>query len=272
MLDALIEGKADPAAMADLAKRRMRSKIPALTEALTGRFTPVIGGELTAAERLAEITGLGQVPAQVIIAEIGLDMTRFPTAGHLVSWANLCPRTIQSGPVQRGGKTGKGNPYLKGVLGEAAAVAAGRTLSSESAIGASSSAGASSKRSSLSPARSWSSSGICWPIRPRASMISAAITTLAASTSTADFATTSPNLRRSATASLSNQRPDRTDPTSDGSRSLQPQIQYVKQSVVRCFTRSRHKPGQQTPSARVNAPSAGTMQDAFFAPSSGVGA
>ncbi len=213
MLDALIEGKADPAAMADLAKRRMRSKIPALTEALTGRFTPVIGGELTAAERLAEITGLGQVSAQVIIAEIGLDMMRFPTAGHLVSWANLCPRTIQSGPVQRGGKTGKGNPYLKGVLGEAAAVAAGRTLSSESAIGASSSAGASSKRSSLSPARSWSSSGICWPIRPRASMISAAITTLAASTSTADFATTSPNLRRSATASLSNQPPDRTDPT-----------------------------------------------------------
>ena len=151
MLEALIEGKADPAAMADLAKRRMRSKIPALTEALTGRFTPVIGGELTAAERLAEITGLGQVSAQVIIAEIGLDMTRFPTAGHLVSWANLCPRTIQSGPVQRGGKTGKGNPYLKGVLGEAAAVAAGRTLSSESATGASSSAGASSKRSSLSP-------------------------------------------------------------------------------------------------------------------------
>ena len=62
--------------------------------------------------------------AQVILAEIGLDMTRFPTPGHLVSWAKLCPRTIQSGPVQRGGKTGKGNPYLKGALGEAAAAAA----------------------------------------------------------------------------------------------------------------------------------------------------
>ncbi|MGO9100105.1 MAG: IS110 family transposase [Mycobacterium sp.] len=84
---------------------------------------PVIGGGLGAAQRLAEITGLGPVSAQVIIAEIGLDMTRFPTAAHLVSWAKLCPRTIQSGPVQRGGKTGKGNPYLKGVLGEAAAVA-----------------------------------------------------------------------------------------------------------------------------------------------------
>jgi transposase len=62
----------------------------------------------------------------VIIAEIGLDMTRFPTAAHLVSWAKLSPRTIQSGAKSRPGKTGKGNPYLKGVLGDAAA-AAGKT-------------------------------------------------------------------------------------------------------------------------------------------------
>ena len=79
---------------------------------------------LTAVERLDEITGVGQRAAQTIIAEIGLDMTRFPTPEHLVSWAKLCPRTIQSGPVIRGGKTGKGNPYLKGALGEAAAAAA----------------------------------------------------------------------------------------------------------------------------------------------------
>jgi len=51
-------------------------------------------------------------------------MTRFRTPGHLVSWAKLCPRTIQSGATQRGGATGKGNPYLKGVLGDAAAAAA----------------------------------------------------------------------------------------------------------------------------------------------------
>ena len=51
-------------------------------------------------------------------------MTRFPTAAHLVSWAKLCPRTIQSGPNQRFGKSGKGNPYLKGALGEAANAAA----------------------------------------------------------------------------------------------------------------------------------------------------
>ncbi|HEX7321536.1 MAG TPA: IS110 family transposase [Mycobacterium sp.] len=80
--------------------------------------------ELTTIERLDEIPGIGAGAAQIIVAEIGLDMSRFPTAAHLVSWAKLCPRTIQSGPIQRGGKTGKGNPYLKGALGEAAAAAA----------------------------------------------------------------------------------------------------------------------------------------------------
>jgi transposase len=79
---------------------------------------------LPAAARLDEVTGIGPDGAQAIIAEIGLDMSRFPTAGHLVSWAKISPRTIQSGPRSRGGKTGKGNPYLKGVLGEAAAAAA----------------------------------------------------------------------------------------------------------------------------------------------------
>ncbi len=79
--------------------------------------------ELSTVERLAEIPGIGTTAAQVILAEIGLDMTQFPTPAQLVSWAKLCPRTIQSGPVTRGGKTGNGNPYLKGALGEAAAVA-----------------------------------------------------------------------------------------------------------------------------------------------------
>jgi transposase len=74
--------------------------------------------------RLDEISGISGHGAQIILAEIGLDMTRFPTAGHLVSWAKLCPRTIQSGARSSAGKTGKGNPYLKGVLGEIAAAAA----------------------------------------------------------------------------------------------------------------------------------------------------
>jgi transposase len=78
----------------------------------------------SAIARLDEVPGIGPRGAQVILAEIGLDMGRFPDAGHLVSWAKLSPRTIQSGARSRGGRTGKGNPYLKGILGEAAAAAA----------------------------------------------------------------------------------------------------------------------------------------------------
>ena len=81
---------------------------------------PAIG----ALQRLSEIPGLSTETAQLIIAEIGLDMTRFPTAAHLVSWARSCPRAIQSGASTSAGKAGKGNPYLKGVLGLAAATAA----------------------------------------------------------------------------------------------------------------------------------------------------
>jgi transposase len=81
-------------------------------------------GGLTAWQRLDEVTGIGPLSAQVIIAEVGLDMSRFATPGHLVSWAKLSPRTVQSGATRRAGATGKGNPYLKGVLGEAAAAAA----------------------------------------------------------------------------------------------------------------------------------------------------
>src|ERR1022692_1256786 len=77
-----------------------------------------------AIDRLDDIPGIARHTAQVIIAEIGLDMSVFPTAGHLASWAKLSPRTIQSGPRNRSGKTGRGNPYLKGALGEAATAAA----------------------------------------------------------------------------------------------------------------------------------------------------
>jgi transposase len=79
---------------------------------------------LSTVERLDEVPGISIGNAQNILAEIGTDMSRFPTPEHLVSWAKLCPRTIQSGPVTRAGKTGKGNPYLKGALGEAATAAA----------------------------------------------------------------------------------------------------------------------------------------------------
>ncbi|MGH3555650.1 MAG: transposase, partial [Mycobacterium sp.] len=90
------------------------------------RVDPTIEAEcvLSTVERLDEIPGISVGNAQNILAEIGTDMSRFPTPEHLVSWAKLCPRTIQSGPVTRAGKTGKGNPYLKGALGEAATAAA----------------------------------------------------------------------------------------------------------------------------------------------------
>ena len=82
------------------------------------------GAGLSVLDRLDEVPGIGLRAAQVIIAEIGLDMAQFPTAAHLVSWAKLSPRTIQSGPRSRSGRVGKGNPYLKGVLGEVASAAA----------------------------------------------------------------------------------------------------------------------------------------------------
>jgi transposase len=81
---------------------------------------------ITDTERLDEIPGIGPSTAQVILAEIGLDMSVFPTAGHLVSWAKLSPRTLQSGNKNTSGPTGKGNPWLRGALGEAA-ISAART-------------------------------------------------------------------------------------------------------------------------------------------------
>jgi transposase len=89
-----------------------------------GHGRPTSPKGLTTIERLDEIPGISPLGAQIILAEVGLDMTRFPTARHLTSWARLTPRTIQSGAKHRAGKTGKGNPYLKGLLGEAAAAAA----------------------------------------------------------------------------------------------------------------------------------------------------
>lgn len=149
MLEALIAGDRDPARLADLAKRRMRSKIPELTEALTGRFgehhsflarlhLDLIDGHSRAIEELDErieeamqpfratrdlivtIPGISTVVADVIIAETGGDMSRFPSAGHLASWAGTCPGSNESAGRVKSTHTRPGNPYLKGALGAAA--------------------------------------------------------------------------------------------------------------------------------------------------------
>ena len=149
MLEALVAGDDDPAALADLAKRRLRSKIPALTEALTGRFTDhhaflarvhldLIDRHTTAIEEITArievviepfqgfrelictIPGIGPINADVIVAETGADMTRFPTAGHLASWAGTTPGCNESAGRVKSTKTRPGNPYLQGALGAAA--------------------------------------------------------------------------------------------------------------------------------------------------------
>jgi transposase len=150
MMAALIAGERNPKTLAQLARSRMRTKIGALEEAFTGHFTDhhafllakmlarvdaidagiaeldakieeLIAPFATAVARLDEIPGIGPVAAAVIIAEIGIDMSRFPTAAHLASWAKFTPGVKESAGKKKGkGSTGHGNAYLARVLGEAA--------------------------------------------------------------------------------------------------------------------------------------------------------
>jgi transposase len=154
MLAALVAGERNPKVLAQLARRSMRKKITVLEEAFTGYFTSHhafllgkmlarvdaisadiaaldarIEAEITpfaaAVSRLDEIPGINLAAACVIIAEIGLDMARFPTAGHLVSWAKYAPGVKESAGKKKGkNSTGHGNSYLARILGNAAAAAA----------------------------------------------------------------------------------------------------------------------------------------------------
>ena len=152
MLQALIHGTHDPEVLADLAKGQLRTKLPALREALKGRFGThhaLLLGEMLAridqtdeaVERLSEevarrlapfspllallktIPGVGTRVAAVILAEIGTDMARFPSSGHLASWAGLCPGTGESAGKHFSGQTRKGSKWLRMALVEAAKAA-----------------------------------------------------------------------------------------------------------------------------------------------------
>ena len=152
MLDALCQGTTDPVVLAELAKGRMRTKIPALREALEGRFDELhallIGAILAhldfldvqietlsgaievklapfaaAVDLLRTIPGFETRTAENVIAEIGTDMTQFPSADHLASWAGQCPGNHQSAGKRRSGRSRKGSKWLNQALKEAAMAA-----------------------------------------------------------------------------------------------------------------------------------------------------
>jgi transposase len=152
MLTALVEGTTDPVVLAELAQGKLRRKLPALREALVGRFRKHHGllvshllahldyldealEDLTTqieealrpfapeAARLDAIPGVGARTAEILIAELGVDMRQFPTARHLASWAGLCPGTHESAGKRRPVRTRKGNRWLRAALIEAALAA-----------------------------------------------------------------------------------------------------------------------------------------------------
>jgi transposase len=153
ILAALIAGESDPECLASLVRGRLKVKRPALIEALRGRITEhhrfllkLHLGQIEAldkareeleqrmgkslepmrakAELLITMPGVSETVAQVILAEIGTDMSRFPTAGHLVSWAGLCPRNDESAGKRRSTRVRPGAPWLKTTLVQAAWAAA----------------------------------------------------------------------------------------------------------------------------------------------------
>ncbi|MCV2492027.1 IS110 family transposase [Geodermatophilus sp. YIM 151500] len=153
MLGALIDGQRDPQTLADLGDRRLRATPAALAEALQGNFTAhhatlarlmlthidqlsaaiaALDAEVDAEmapftaerDRLDTIPGVSKRAAEVLIAELGVDMSRFPTPGHLASWAGMCPGNNESAGTHHSGRTRKGDPWLRGILGEIAMTAA----------------------------------------------------------------------------------------------------------------------------------------------------
>jgi transposase len=153
ILEALVAGESDPTTLADLARGRLRAKRELLLRAVVGRFTAhhafLIAEHLSQLDYLEEamervsveiaqrlqadqeaidlldtVPGIGRRAAEIIIAELGTDLGRFPSAKHLASWAGMCPGNAESGGKRLSGKTRKGNRWLRQVLIEIAHVAA----------------------------------------------------------------------------------------------------------------------------------------------------
>jgi transposase len=201
MLAALVAGERDPKVLAQLARTRLRAKLGPLVEAFTGCFTDqhafllgkvlgrvdaldadlaeldakiqeLIAGFAGAVDRLDEIPGIGQLAAQLLIAELGVDMTRFPTAGHLVSWAKFAPGVKESAGKRKGrGSTGHGTRIWLGCSARPPSLPARPIPSLVNATGGSPVDAAPSGPSSRSAGPSWSSSGTCCPTPPHGSRI-----------------------------------------------------------------------------------------------------
>jgi transposase len=156
MLRALVAGETDPQLVADLARGQLRKKQAALEQALTGRLrghhrfllaqllghldfldkeiatldarvdemVRAVPAWAAAVERLDTIPGINRIIASLIVAEIGVDMQRFPTAGHLAAWAGVAPGNNETGGKQRATSTRKGNKVLRRALVQAAKAAA----------------------------------------------------------------------------------------------------------------------------------------------------
>jgi transposase len=154
MLEALVDGTHDPEVLAELARGRLRARLPALREALEGHFRTAHHGLMIAqvlahidfldesvatlsarveelidpfseqVELLCTIPGVQQLTAGTIIAEIGVDMSRFATSAHLASWAGMCPGNNESAGKRKSGNSRKGDPWLRKALTEAAKAAA----------------------------------------------------------------------------------------------------------------------------------------------------
>ena len=153
MLAALVAGETDPAALAELARGLLRKKLPQLEQALTAdvgrhqRFLLAqhlahidyldaaiadVSAEVArrlrpldeAIARLDAIPGIGREAAEALLAELGGDVSRFPTAKHLASWAGMCPGNRESAGKRQSGATRKGSPWLRGLLVQAAHAAA----------------------------------------------------------------------------------------------------------------------------------------------------